>query len=197
MINGNDSAFNSLNPFVSSEPPYYSTFMMGNAGGALSKTGSWFGSVFDRNNQSNSIINAEVPDHRPAATTTRRPSPIPSRASTSARVSTSSSANNTLTVRYMFDRQSKPIAASPSSPWTPRATTPTTKTPCSSATPRCSAPTSSTKPTSSTCAIATTRSAQEHAHRHRARRLHRRRQQRGPVRDTQDHYELQNYTTVR
>ena len=29
MINGNDSAFNSLNPFVTSEPPYYSTFLDG------------------------------------------------------------------------------------------------------------------------------------------------------------------------
>ena len=33
MLSGNDSAFNSLNPFVTSEPPYYSTFMMGNVGG--------------------------------------------------------------------------------------------------------------------------------------------------------------------
>ena len=37
VIMGNDSAFNSLNPFVSKEPPYYSTFMMGNAGGALGR----------------------------------------------------------------------------------------------------------------------------------------------------------------
>jgi len=62
MISGNDSAFNSLNPFVSSEPAYYSTFLMGNVGGALSKTSSWFGSVFRRDNQSNSIINAELLD---------------------------------------------------------------------------------------------------------------------------------------
>ena len=62
MMNGNDSAFNSLNPFVTSEPSYYSTFMMGNAGGALNKTGSWFASIFRRDNQSNSIINAELLD---------------------------------------------------------------------------------------------------------------------------------------
>ena len=62
MMSGNDSAFNSLNPFVSSEPSYYSTFLMGNAGGSLSKTSSWFGSVFRRDNQTNSIVNAELLD---------------------------------------------------------------------------------------------------------------------------------------
>jgi Carboxypeptidase regulatory-like domain len=33
LLSGNDSAFNSLNTFVTSEPPYYSTFLVGNAGG--------------------------------------------------------------------------------------------------------------------------------------------------------------------
>jgi len=50
MIMGNDSAFNSLNPFVSEEPSYYTTFMNGSIGGALGKKASWFGSVFNRNN---------------------------------------------------------------------------------------------------------------------------------------------------
>ncbi|MGB8845488.1 MAG: carboxypeptidase regulatory-like domain-containing protein, partial [Terracidiphilus sp.] len=45
MASGNDSTFNSLNPFVTSEPPYYSTFFTGNAGGALTKSSSWFASV--------------------------------------------------------------------------------------------------------------------------------------------------------
>ena len=58
MINGNDSSFNSLNPFVTSEPPYYSTFMMGNLSGSLRKNASYFVSVFRRNQQDNAIINA-------------------------------------------------------------------------------------------------------------------------------------------
>jgi len=33
MMNGNDSAFNSLSPFVTSEPPYYSTFFMAMSAG--------------------------------------------------------------------------------------------------------------------------------------------------------------------
>src|ERR1700753_3344918 len=40
MLNGNDSAFNSLNPFVTSEPSYYSTFLNGSVSGAMSKTSS-------------------------------------------------------------------------------------------------------------------------------------------------------------
>jgi hypothetical protein len=62
MVMGNDSAFNSLNPFVTSEPPYYTTFLAGNASGALSKKSSWFGSIFRRDNKSNSIINADLLD---------------------------------------------------------------------------------------------------------------------------------------
>ena len=62
MINGNDSAFNSLNPFVTNEPPYYLTFMVGNASGTLTKKAYWFANVFYRSNQANSIINAEVLD---------------------------------------------------------------------------------------------------------------------------------------
>ncbi len=106
MMNGNDSAFNSLNPFVSSEPPYYSTFLTGNAGGALSKTASWFGSVFRRDNASNSIINAELLDssgniyNYTAAVANPQ-----SRLDVSPRFDFQLGANNTLTVRYMFDRQ--------------------------------------------------------------------------------------------
>ena len=65
MVMGNDSAFNSLNPFVEQEPSYYTTFMNGSVGGALGKKASWFSSVFYRNNQSNSIVNAVVPGSDP------------------------------------------------------------------------------------------------------------------------------------
>lgn len=62
MINGNDSSFNSLNPFVTNEPPYHSIFTVGNISGALSKNASWFANAFYRDNQSNSIVNAVVLD---------------------------------------------------------------------------------------------------------------------------------------
>jgi hypothetical protein len=62
MASGNDSAFNSLNTFVTSEPPYYSTFFLGNVSGSLSKSSSWFVSGFRRDNNANSIINAQLLD---------------------------------------------------------------------------------------------------------------------------------------
>jgi Carboxypeptidase regulatory-like domain len=106
MMMGNDSAFNSLNPFVTDEPAYHTLFAMGNAGGPLGKKASWFVSVFDRDNQSNSIINAELldssgnPYNYSAAVATPQ-----SRLSFSPRFDFQLGANNTLTVRYMYSRQ--------------------------------------------------------------------------------------------
>ena len=106
MIDGNDSTFNSLNPFVSSEPPYYSTFLVGNAGGALGKSSSWFVSVFRRDNQSNSIVNAELLNSSGGAYNYTAAVANPqSRLDISPRFDLQLGANNTLTVRYMFDRQ--------------------------------------------------------------------------------------------
>jgi hypothetical protein len=106
MMMGNDSAFNSLNPFVKSEPAYHTLFSMANAGGPLGKKASWFVSVFDRDNQSNSIINAERldasgnPYNYSAAVATPQ-----TRLDVSPRFDFQLGANNTLTVRYMFSRQ--------------------------------------------------------------------------------------------
>jgi hypothetical protein len=106
MVNGNDSTFNSLNPFVTSEPSYYSTFMTGNVGGALSKTSSWFASVFDRNNQSNSIVNAELLGSGGTAYNYTAAVANPqSRLDVSPRLDFQLGNSNTLTARYMYDRQ--------------------------------------------------------------------------------------------
>jgi hypothetical protein len=106
MVMGNDSAFNSLNPFVTKEPPYYTTFMNGSAGGAMGKKASWFGSIFRRDNASNSIINADVLGAGGAAInyTTAVANPQ-SRLDISPRLDFQLTLSNTLTVRYMFDRQ--------------------------------------------------------------------------------------------
>src|SRR5208283_3281763 len=109
MINGNDSAFNSLNPFVTSEPPYYSTFMMGNLGGSLRKNASFFVSVFDRNQQDNAIVNAETSldsSGNPVALTGAYSNPQ-ARLDFSPRLDLQLTPNNTLTVRYMYDRVSQ------------------------------------------------------------------------------------------
>jgi Carboxypeptidase regulatory-like domain len=106
MMMGNDSAFNSLNPFVTQEPSYYSTFLNGNAGGALGRQASWFASVFRRDNASNSIVSADLLNSsgNPYNYTTAVANPQ-SRLDVSPRFDFQLSPNNTLTVRYMFDRQ--------------------------------------------------------------------------------------------
>ncbi len=106
MMNGNDSTFNSINPFVKEEPPYYTTFFMGNASGALGKKASWFGSVFRRDNQSNSIVNAERLDANgnPYNYSTAVANPQ-TRLDVSPRFDLQLGGGNTLTIRYMFDQQ--------------------------------------------------------------------------------------------
>ncbi|MGD0914452.1 MAG: carboxypeptidase regulatory-like domain-containing protein, partial [Terracidiphilus sp.] len=99
-------ALNSLNPFVTSEPDYYSTFIMGNAGGALSSTSSWFGSFFRRDNQSNAIINAELLDANgnPYNYSAAVANPQ-TRLDISPRLDFQLGSKNTLTIRYSLDRQ--------------------------------------------------------------------------------------------
>jgi hypothetical protein len=66
LVNGNDSAFNSLNTFVSSEPAYYSTFLLGNVSGSFNSRTSWFFSGFRRDNPGEF-------DHQRAVAHYRRP----------------------------------------------------------------------------------------------------------------------------
>jgi hypothetical protein len=106
MASGNDSAFNSLNPFVTSEPPYYSTFFLGNVSGSLSKSSSWFVSGFRRDNNANSIINAQLLD--PTGGTYNYSAAVSnpqSRLDLSPRFDFQLTPSNTLSVRYMYDRQ--------------------------------------------------------------------------------------------
>jgi hypothetical protein len=106
MVMGNDSAFNSLNPFVTQEPAYYTTFANGSIGGSLGKKASWFGSVFFRDNASNSIVNAELLDSNSSAYNYSAAFANPqTRLDISPRIDLQLSDKNTLTVRYMLDRQ--------------------------------------------------------------------------------------------
>ena len=68
---GNDSAFNSQNPILNAnlqpgeppltEPAYHSYNFNGSVGGPISKSASYFFSVFGRNNQNESIVDATNP----------------------------------------------------------------------------------------------------------------------------------------
>jgi Carboxypeptidase regulatory-like domain len=106
MASGNDSAFNSLNTFVTSEPAYYSTFLLGNVSGSLNSRSSWFLSGFRRDNNANSIINAQLLDPTGGSYNYSEAVPNPqSRLDLSPRFDLQITPNNTLTVRYMYDRQ--------------------------------------------------------------------------------------------
>jgi hypothetical protein len=108
MVNGNTKALNTMNPFVTEEPSYYSTFMMGNVSGGLGKDASGFASVFWRNSQSNSIINAEVPGANGTSVNYTAAVPNPqTRLDVSPRFDFGLGAKNTLSVRYMLDRQTE------------------------------------------------------------------------------------------
>lgn len=109
MMNGNSSAFNSLNPFVTSEPPYYSTFMNGNLSGSLRKNASFFLSVFNRNQQDNTIVNADTAldsQGNAVAFTGAFPNPR-TRLDISPRIDWQLTPSNTLTLRYQYDRVSE------------------------------------------------------------------------------------------
>ncbi len=106
MAMGNDSAFNTMNPFIDSQPSYYTLFTSANVGGSIAKNSSWFVSLFNRQNQSNSIINAELLDangnvynYSTAVSTPQ------SRLDLSPRFDFQLGKSNTLTVRYGLSRQ--------------------------------------------------------------------------------------------
>jgi hypothetical protein len=105
MVNGNYSGFNSLNPFVSSEPSYYSTFMAANASGPLNKSASWFANFFRRDNKSNAIINASKLDaNNNTVTYTKAVANPTSRMDFAPRLDLQLGDKNTLTMRYMLNR---------------------------------------------------------------------------------------------
>ena len=59
---GNDSSFNSRNPFVTSQPPYHSFELFGGLEGPVSKHSSQFTDIWHASNSDQSIVNAFVLD---------------------------------------------------------------------------------------------------------------------------------------
>jgi hypothetical protein len=59
---GNDSAFNSRNPFVPEQPPYHSYYAQGDVNGPLNKYISYFFGGARQSNQNQSFVNAVVLD---------------------------------------------------------------------------------------------------------------------------------------
>jgi hypothetical protein len=110
---GNDSSFNAQNPILNAnlqpgqtpvqEPPYYSYNFNGSLSGPMSKGTSYFFSIFDRNNQNESIVDALNPANT-NQTLNEAISNTSSRLAVSPRFDFQLGKSNTLTVRDEFYR---------------------------------------------------------------------------------------------
>lgn len=103
FVLGNDSAFNSRNPFLdnAASPGYYTVQYNGNIGGPLSKKSSFFLNAERRNIHDVQVVNAELqPD---TIFTQAVPNPR-LRTNISPRLDYQVSRNNTLSVRYQYYR---------------------------------------------------------------------------------------------
>jgi Carboxypeptidase regulatory-like domain len=104
FVNGNDSAFNSRNPFAPTVPPYHSVFYDGNFGGPLGKKASFFFDGGRRDIQDASIVSATVLDENYQITSLSQAVLTPrTRTEFSPRFDYQVSTNNVLTVRYQYE----------------------------------------------------------------------------------------------
>jgi hypothetical protein len=110
---GNDDAFNTGNPFTTSIPAYHSIMYNGTLSGSLSKTASYFFSVEQRNNQNASIytVTKDVQDPTTGLSVAGKVSGglfSPStHTNVSPRVDLQLGQKNTLTLRYQFERNNQ------------------------------------------------------------------------------------------
>jgi hypothetical protein len=113
-VMGNSSAFNSQNPFLEgTEPDYHSLQYMGNFGGPLGKKASFFVDVQRRNIDEVAVVNANVlnPDcSDPSCLALPFTAAVPNphaRTNISPRLDFQLSKNNTLTTRYQYFRNTE------------------------------------------------------------------------------------------
>jgi Carboxypeptidase regulatory-like domain len=108
FVLGNDSSFNSPNPFAGAEPPYYSTQYSGNVGGPLGKKASFFFNIERRNINELAAVNAVVLDPTLAEVPLIESIPNPrQRTNVGPRFDWAPTKNNTLTARYQYYRDTE------------------------------------------------------------------------------------------
>src|SRR5271155_852884 len=107
---GNDSAFNTRNPFLgdSEQAPYYSVIYMGNIGGPINKKTSFFLDVQRRNIDEIAVVNTQAlnPGLQPFQLTEDDPNPR-TRTNIAPRIDYQVSSNNSLTARYQYYRDTQ------------------------------------------------------------------------------------------
>lgn len=108
QVSGNDSAFNSQNPFAKSEPPYESTMFSADMSGSLSKKLSFFVSAQRRDINDVDVVSAQILDstfnqvHFADSIANPR-----TRTNISPRIDYQFGKNNTLSVRYQYWRDNE------------------------------------------------------------------------------------------
>jgi len=108
FVIGNDSAFNTANPFAGVEPGYYTTQYNGSIGGPLSKTASFFFNLERRNINELAPIDVPILDQSLNETTLAESISNPrQRTNLSPRLDWALSKNNTLTARYQYYRDTE------------------------------------------------------------------------------------------
>jgi Carboxypeptidase regulatory-like domain len=110
LVNGNDSAFNSRNPFEGAalQPGYHSVLYSGNIGGPISKKASFFFNLDRRNLDEISIVSTPALDanFNPVLFTEAVPNPR-TRTNLTPRIDYQLSSSNTLTARYQYFRENE------------------------------------------------------------------------------------------
>jgi hypothetical protein len=112
FIQGNDNSFNTSNPFAKTIPSYHSIQFNGTVNGALSKTASFFFTAEQRNNQNDSIYDAQTAVlessglYAPGLVTGGILSPQ-TRTNISPRIDFQLGKSNTFTLRYQFYRNAQ------------------------------------------------------------------------------------------
>jgi len=107
-FSGTSSAFNSKSPFVQTQPGYETTQFSGNVGGPLSKKASFFFNLERRDINDSSVIDAKTLDSNFNPVTFSEAIANPRRRTNlSPRLDYQLGTNNTLTARYQFFRESE------------------------------------------------------------------------------------------
>ena len=111
LLDGNSSAFDALSPFAPNQPSFHSELFNGSVSGPISKKASFFFTAQVRDINDSNIVNAIVPTTAdPTPTTANFAQAVPNpetRINVGPRFDFQLSPSNTLTVRYQYYRDSE------------------------------------------------------------------------------------------